>query len=714
MKALKSFVNQTGGGGGAAADEAWLLEVGLPALPAWCKRYKNELASAADRDFLANAPLAAALSKSGGSERDNKWRLTYVLNSMWERSVIQAVEQKLKGIAVVVSYEYDGLVVLPPGRQPATAEWERRVVDIACTVAKFVVKPYRTTAELLDHWAIARPSVSRDLLFAEEEKWLELEAEVRDAINRLRCGETVAGVIARALVRVPTMSGGKFFENYVAVSGSDRSLQIWGFAAGRRGGGWWRLLDTKEAEVKIGEVLPRALAQMLQCEVRHIPCVFIKDGFDAALFRKVCGLLFDASFVAKLDGDAAAGLVQFSCGRALRMSTLELLDGKREFYVSRSVGYEYPEDVFARLDAESGATIDATFASIRTFEAGVQGDVEKYPPALVFALQSLASKADFELLRHVHSCFSAETHGWPVTVFRGLKVLAAAISEAPVETFVNDEGVGGNGKGFLTALAESIMGDLAWQLKEAMLVQKPPGAESPSPALLELRGRRMLAAPEVESTMRMQSAWLKRLCDQTTIWHARELYAKREIAFKLRAIFCVSTNQPLKFTSLDGGVARRGINVSYPFVFKCDPKGETEKPLLDELKNPEYLAARRAGYLYLILKAVKAFFGAGHPGLRPLPAAVSAATETMLRAEFTEAVDEFLSDTTKEVRSGKEAMTRHELVARLNLDGRISALRISKSDLRDALAQVCEFVTIMGRRECVKHKARRQLLGWKQ
>jgi hypothetical protein len=395
------------------------------------------------------------------------------------------------------------------------------------------------------------------------------------------------------------------------------------------------------------------------------------------------------------------------------MSTFELLDGKREFYISRTVGYEYPQEIFDRLDAESGATIDATFASIRAFEAGVQGDVEKYPPALVFALQSLASKADFELLRHVHSCFAAETHGWPVTVFRGLKVLAAAISEAPVETFVNDEGVGGNGKGFLTALAESIMGGLAWQLKEAMLVQKPPGAESPSPALLELRGRRMLAAPEVESAMRIQSAWLKRLCDQTSLWHARELYAKREVTFKLRAIFCVSTNQPLKFTSLDGGVARRGINVSYPFVFKHDPKSETEKPLLDELKNTEYLAARRAGYLYLILKAVRAFFGADRPGLRPLPAAVAAATETMLRAEFAEAVSEFLDDMTKEVHGCKEVLTRHELVARMHTDDRLAALRISKPDLRDALAQVCDFVTVMGRRECVKHKARRQLLGWK-
>jgi hypothetical protein len=101
----------------------------------------------------------------------------------------------------------------------------------------------------------------------------------------------------------------------------------------------------------------------------------------------------------------------------------------------------------------------------------------------------------------------------------------------------------------------------------------------------------MLAAPEVESTMRIQSAWLKRLCDQTSLWHALELYAKREVTFKLRTIFCVSTNQQLKFTSLDGGVARRAINVSYPFVFKHDRKGAKEKPLLDGLKNSEYLCS---------------------------------------------------------------------------------------------------------------------------
>jgi hypothetical protein len=479
------------------------------------------------------------------------------------------------------------------------------------------------------------------------------------------------------------------------------------------GGGWWRSLDSKEAEVKVGEVLPLAIAQLLQCEVRHIPSIFLKDGFDSVLYRKVTGLLYDASFVGKLDGDSAAGLLQFSCGRALCMSTFELVDGKREFYISRTVGYEYPQELFARLDMESGETVDAVFAAIRDFEAGAQGSVERYPPALNFALDSIAAKPDFEILKHVHSCFSSPSHGWPVTMFRGLKVLAASISEAPVERFVNDEGVGGNGKGFLTSVAETIMGDLAWQLKEAMLVQKPPGAESPSPALLELRGRRMLAAPEVESTMRIQSAWLKRLCDQTSRWHARELYSKREVAFRLRAIFCVSTNQQLKFTSLDGGIARRAINVSYPFVFTHQPTGENEKPILEQLKNETFLASRRGGYLYLVLKAVQVFFRGNGTGLQPFPAAVVSATEGLLRAEFAEALEEFAGDCMKEAASSAEAATRAELLSRVNSDARIAALRISRADMRDAVAQVFEFAAVRGKRECVKHKARGQYLAWK-
>jgi hypothetical protein len=86
----------------------------------------------------------------------------------------------------------------------------------------------------------------------------------------------------------------------------------------------------------------------------------------------------------------------------------------------------------------------------------------------------------------------------------------------------------------------------------------------------------------------------------------------------------------------------------------------------------------------------------------------------MLRAEFAEAIEEFVEDTMREVHVAKDCVTRHDFLVRINTDSRIAALRSSsKSDLRDALAQVFEFVTMQGRRACVKHKARRQCLGWK-
>jgi hypothetical protein len=285
-------------------------------------------------------------------------------------------------------------------------------------------------------------------------------------------------------------------------------------------------------------------------------------------------------------------------------------------YISRACGYPFPREALASLDVKFGSVTAEVFDRIAQFEAEHPDGVPEYPADVVNALEHLAKQPEFALLRNVHECFAHPDHGWVVTVWRCLKLLAACFWAAPIERFVNDEGSGANGKSFVVAIMEELLGSYTHQIKESMVTRPPPGPESPQPALLDLRGRRVLLAPEIEGSLRIQSAWVKRLCDPGVTWLGRELYGRKEIAFRLRTLFVVCTNQKLRFSTLDGGIGRRAISVSYPFQFVGGVPGADEKKLDNTLKSSAYLREKSPGLLWLVFMAGKKFFSetsARHP-----------------------------------------------------------------------------------------------------
>lgn len=364
-------------------------------------------------------------------------------------------------------------------------------------------------------------------------------------------------------------------------------------------------------------------------------------------------------------------------------------------------GYEYPFEQFAAWDAELDVT--SIFERVRNFESMLQ-ELTQYPAEIRAALDELAGLPQFELLKLIHTCFDHPDYGWPVTLYRSLKLLGATYFGIPIEKFNNDAGEGSNGKSFLVAVAEVLFGELACQVKEALLTQKPPGPESPSPALLDLRGRRCLMTPEVEGQLCVQSSWLKRLCDQGVLWHARELYAKREISFKLACVFFVCTNTKLQFTTLDGGIARRAINVTYPFVFKENPSATDpkEKQMDDSIKDPTFLSQRVAGLLYLILKAVPVFFGKGGRRLGLMPKSIRESTDALLTAEFADAVESFVQGRTLPTVNASEMMSKNEFVKALTSSEELKEVKISQRQLTESVNQVVAFLGYQGRRDRVK------------
>ena len=85
---------------------------------------------------------------TGGDEREIQCKTSYILNSVWERGVVDRAADIVRSDARIVSFEYDGLVVLPHGQGLAMPAWEAEVLSLVREVGNFKIKPYRTTEQL--------------------------------------------------------------------------------------------------------------------------------------------------------------------------------------------------------------------------------------------------------------------------------------------------------------------------------------------------------------------------------------------------------------------------------------------------------------------------------------------------------------------------------------------------------------------------------------
>ena len=182
--------------------------------------------------------------------------------------------------------------------------------------------------------------------------WYEQEETVCEALQRLRDGVKTPGCTSAALLRIPREHGAGFFNDWVSVAGSDKSVVPWRSKCVRRGG-WWEQAGRVEADVLMGGIVELAVAKLLQCERRHLPEGLVSGPCTHALVLQVNGRMFDRDFLSKLDSDAGRQSVQFSCGDVLYLGTLQTSPGLREYYISRTTGHPYPYATFAGIDAAS-------------------------------------------------------------------------------------------------------------------------------------------------------------------------------------------------------------------------------------------------------------------------------------------------------------------------------------------------------------------------
>jgi hypothetical protein len=166
-------------------------------------------------------------------------------------------------------------------------------------------------------------------------------------------------------------------------------------------------------------------------------------------------------------------------------------------------------------------------------------------------------------------------------------------------------------------------------LKEELLRTNPAAPNAAAPALLSLRGRRLLGAPEVEANLTIRAGWIKNLSDPTSEWTARGVYGCKELTFRIPALLSICTNTDVDFTRFDGGLRRRLLAVDWPVHFTSSPSNDSERQTHTERIKLRsfYTPERLAGYLYVLTAVARVFQEDGRKVLAFRPVAVKSATE---------------------------------------------------------------------------------------
>jgi hypothetical protein len=403
-------------------------------------------------------------------------------------------------------------------------------------------------------------------------------------------------------------------------------------------------------------------------------------------------------------------------------TTRRVEEATPDMFISLHTGYPYPEREIEEIrQSPAGRGLRDVLVRARNWEHTPLGDRTRYPPDITRDLEAIAGEPAFELVRTMHDSFTPNAPdgesagGWPVTVFRVLKVPAAAASRS-AENFLVDTGTDGeNGKGVLWEAKKRTFGQYATEIPLTMLVKDPPDTENATPALYDLRGVRFTGAPESERTYTMKSMWIKNLADRATVFKGRGLYMDN-VKFIIPSIFCLSTNVAVNFTSIDGGVRRRGIGVSWPVSFKTKPNGPMErKRHAEDIKSAAfYTPLRVAGFLYSIFTTHDVWFSDGQDGLSFRPPAVQEATMQLLVTECAELITQILDEQMEECQP-RDATSKIQFVrtAREFVRRELAADRLDEAMFNKAVECMIAFKIPVGSTPRVQRVASRQWMRFK-
>ncbi|KAJ3279589.1 hypothetical protein HDU79_000450, partial [Rhizoclosmatium sp. JEL0117] len=162
-----------------------------------------------------------------------------------------------------------------------------------------------------------------------------------------------------------------------------------------------------------------------------------------------------------------------------------------------------------------------------------------------------------------------------------LKFLASSLDgHNAEEIFTIWTGTGRNGKGVLTDLLEATLGlddGYMHNYQITLLTMDRPSSSSPSPDLMNLKGKRVIMGSEPEKSSAIKAGMLKFLTGNDTI-SGRALYSNTGFNFKPQHSLVIQCNKVPKLDADDHAVWRRCRMIEFKHVFVYKAEGLEPSP----------------------------------------------------------------------------------------------------------------------------------------
>lgn len=399
-QALKDFCNSAAGSGQPVIDK-FLADTGLMMLPTWATSYRSAVCVAMDRDVASEPGWVNKLRAKQYSDRAIRNKIHYAKNAAMERQQCDKALTARDAVAETISYESDGHPCIPVHRAP-TADWVRDVlaamnVDPA---ARFISKPYRADADLLDDLKVRFPDIPEAYFIESDPNWREAAGSSMELFRRMKAAETPALVACKVVPFHLQDNGWLVRDEWRSVFTGKNALNYFRYTI-LPGGGFWYCPPPPVVTAELEEISARALTATLAIDHENTPAVVVRGPFTKQIVERLGKQLFDPRLLERLDADAASMFVQFACGRVMDCRSLALSNGRPDMYCSKTVGYEYPDIAIDRIEQElmrRGLNLDTTLRKAKEFE-NRGSDFERYPADIEAEFDAIASVPGMEILK---------------------------------------------------------------------------------------------------------------------------------------------------------------------------------------------------------------------------------------------------------------------------------------------------------------------------
>ena len=506
--------------------------------------------------------------KACGNRRNPEATMEYYLNQHEERKCLDIVTNLANRYRVKVNaYEFDGVTGCGMSRLMDAAAREGLVVSM---------KPMPHTIESLIQTARDKHP-NHNWNVTQELDWRQYIQIVRDdvmarALRSLRPREHLDH-IAFATIVVPLLSG------HFAIEREDKeALTLQYFCCKRRL--WIRGGGARHLRQHVSEILRRHVIIKTDRGADEPPTLFGNRDFINSITEEVKTNLPLSSELGPLDGNNTRGLVMFSDGLLLDLSTGKLRQGEATDRISKSTGYGYQ----ALTNTGVCDLIDKATHKFCTFwdDGGVTFETGECDEVLE------ALKQGSPLYQFVYGLFENDD----LTVWLILQTIRALGGLAFEEFLYMSNSKGQNGKGTWIALLMKLLGTTPANYFQTLEFSKHfigTAKAGNNPEIAECEGKRVICVNETSDMQQkdrvLNVELIKQLCAGLDAPITAMGKYRDPSLFNPQGLLCFFAQDAPRFPQSDGGIRSRLSFLHMPLEFVPNPTEPWQRQLKTGVKE---------------------------------------------------------------------------------------------------------------------------------